>query len=243
MRRRAVRVLLGFVGAVLLALGGAVAIPGGWVLATLTGPDSLRTAPETIDASGCSTVVMEIADVRVDTGNLTRFEPIAERSQTNFTVRVNAGTADADADTNPFLVGVADQQDVEQRLLGARFCLVESTQGGWMVTPIAVSPDAPDAQFTGVAGLWATAASAEAVALPLPEAGSSVVISGTDELTVESIDVSGELQITGASTLGLVAFVGGIATAAVGIVLLLVSILGLRSKGRHEGHTETGSPA
>ena len=237
MGRKVARVILALAGAVLLVLGSAVAALGGWISATLTGPDSLRTAPEVVDASGCSTVIMEIADVRVDTGELNRIEPIADRSQSLLTIRVNSETAE------PWLVGMADQRDVEQRLLGARYCLVEATDDGWKVTSIAVTPDAPDAQFTGVAGRWATAASGEAVALPLPEVGSSVVISGSNESTVESLEVAGELEITGASTVALVALIGGIATAAVGIGLLLVSILGLRSRGRHEGSTEAGPSA
>lgn len=237
MGRTVVRVLLGFAGAVLLLVGGTAAGLGGWISATLTGQDSLRTTPESIDASGCSTVVMEIADVRVDAGELARIEPIADRSQSFFTVRVDAET------TEPLLVGVADQQDVEQRLLGARYCLVESVDSGWEVTSIQVDPDAPDAQFTGVTGLWASAMSGEAVALPLPELGSSVVISGSDDSSVASLEVAGELDIAGASTVGWTALVGGAATAVLGIGLLLVSILGLRSKGRHEGRTEAGPSA
>lgn len=243
MGRKVARVLVALAGAVLLVLGGAVAALGGWISTTLAGPDSLRTTPETIDTSGCSTVVMEIADVRVDAGELSRIEPIAERSQSLFTIRVNAQPPDTNADSNPFLVGVADQQDVEQRLLGARYCLVESAGSGWKVTSIAVTPDAPDAQFSGVLGRWATSASGETVALPLPAVGSSVVISGSDESFVESLEVSGELEITGASTVGLGAFVGGIATVVVGIGLLMISILGLRSRGRHEGSTEAGPSA
>lgn len=237
MRKTAVWLLLGLAGAVLLVLGGAAAALGGWILAMLTGQDSLKTAPETIGAAGCSTVVMEIADVRVDAGELTRIEPIADRSRSLFTVRVNAET------TDPLLVGVADQLDVEQRLLGARYCLVESTDSGWEVTSIAVAPDVPDAEFAGVAGLWATATSGDAIAIPLPEPGSSVVISGSNQSSVESFEVAGEVEIPGASTVGLVALVGGIATLALGIGLLVVSSLGLRSRGRHEEHAEAGQSA
>ena len=237
MGRKVARVILALAGAVLLVLGGAVAALGGWISATLTGPDSLRTAPELIDASGCSTVIMEIADVRVDAGELNRIEPIADRSQSLLTVLVNADTVE------PWLVGMADQRDVEQRLLGARYCLVESSGNGWKVTSIAVTPDAPDAQFSGVPGRWATVIGGEAVALPLPESGSSVVISGSDGSLIGSLEVVGEVEISGASTVARVALIGGITTAAVGIGLLLASILGLRSRGRHEGSTEVGPSA
>lgn len=229
MGRTATRLLLGFAGGVLMLIGGTAAVLGGWITATLSGHDSLRTAPQVIDASGCSTVVMEIADARVDAGELGRIEPVTNRSQSLFTVRINGETPE------PWLVGVADQQVVEQRLLGARYCLVESTDGGWTTTFIAVEPDALDAQFSGVPGRWAAATNGEAVALPVPESGSSVVISGSGESTLDALEVVGELEITGASAAGWVALIGGIATVVLGVGLLLISIFGLRSKGRHEG--------
>jgi thymidine phosphorylase len=112
-----------------LILGGVLAAAfGGWVTATLQGDDSLRTAPQLIEVPGCSTVVMEIADARVDAGQLDRIEVITNRSESFLSIRVNGSSA------HDWLIGTADQRQVEEQLLGARYCLVEVANGAGLAT-------------------------------------------------------------------------------------------------------------
>lgn len=229
--RSAGRIVLAGIGGVAL-LAGAVAVGVGALLTTdLDGKDSLRTEADRIEVQGCSTVIMEIAGARVDAGQLERFEPISDRSQPLLNVRP-FGTSGG-----PWLIGSADQEAVEQQLLGARYCLVEVAQGAWSSTAVVPQMDSPDPEFSGVAGLWATASSGEAVALPLPEPGSSVVVSGSSDSSLTALEVVGELEIAGAGNFGLITLIGGVMTALLGVLMVLISIFGLRTKGRHEGST------
>ncbi len=235
MRRTAARVVLGFAGSVLVLAGVLAAAFGGWITATLQGHDSFRTVPQLIQVPGCSTVVMEIADARVDAGQLDGIEVVTNRSESLLSIRVNG------ISPNGWLVGTADQQRVEEQLLGARYCLVEVANGAWASSSIAFDSGAPDANFTGIPGRWATPTNDEAVVVPLPGPGLSIVISGSEESSLSTVEVVGELEIEGASQAGLVALIGGIITILLGIALVLFAILGLRSKGRHENDGQQGS--
>lgn len=230
------RIVLFIVGGLVIVVGAGATIAGAVVNASVGRDDSLRTSPQVIQTSGCSTVVMEIADIRIDGGELENFAPLSERATALLTLRP-MGTSD-----EPWLVGSSNQQAIEQQLLGARYCLVEASDGAWSTTSIAIQADSPDPVFFGIPGRWASIASGETVALPVPESGTSIVISGSDESSLTTIEVRGQLQIQGVSQLGWIALVGGVITAIVGLALVIVAALGLRNKGRHEG-SATPPPA
>lgn len=230
------RVVLFIAGGLMIAVGAGATIAGAVVNASVGSDDSLHTSPQVIQTPSCSTVVMEIADIRIDAGELENFAPLSERATASLTVRPMGSSAE------PWLVGSADQQAIEQQLLGARYCLVEATDGAWSTTSIAIQADSPDPIFSGIPGRWASIASGETVALPVPESGTSIVISGSDESSLTTIEVRGQLQIQGVSQLGWIALVGGVITAIVGLALVIVAALGLRNKGRHEG-SATPPPA
>lgn len=237
MGRTLVRWGIGLLGAALIVMGAGVAAVGGVVTTTLAGSDSLRTTAQTIEIPGCSSAIMEISDVRVDAGELDRIGAIADRSQATLSVTVRGDSMGS------WLVGIADQRQVEDRLLGARYCLVEGTDAGWAATPITVAPDAPDARFSGVPGVWATVPDGQTVELPIPQSGSTVVVSGSDESSLDRLEVVGIWQVPGASSAGWIALTAGLITVAIGVGLLMLSIVGLRQRGRHEDAVPTGSSA
>lgn len=235
MRRRAAgRIVLATVGGAITLAGVIAAGIGGLLMTELRGGDSLRTGAERVEVPGCSTVVMEIADARVDAGQIERFKPLDDLSLPLLTIRP-IGTS-----TAPWLIGSASQGAVEQQLLGARYCLVEVADGAWSATAVVPQEGSEDPQFSGVTGWWATASTGGVVALPLPDRGTSVVVSGSSESSLTAVEVAGELEISGAQNIGLVALVGGVMTAVLGVLMLLISIHGLRTKGRHEGTAARG---
>jgi hypothetical protein len=228
-KRTIARVVLFSVGGMMIAAGAAATSAGVVVNESVGSDDALRTSPQIIQTPGCSTVVMEIADIRVDGGDLEEFAPLSERATAALTLRPTGVSEE------PWLVGSADQKAIEQQLLGARYCLVQVQGGAWSTTSIAIQADSPDPAFSGIPGRWAQVASDDAVALPLPESGSSIVVSGSEDSTLETVEVRGQLRIQGASQLAWLALVGGLITAGLGVALVLVAALGLRRKGRHEG--------
>lgn len=239
MARVVVRIVLGLLGSALVLIGVGAAAAGGWITATLGSQDSLRSTPQVIDVPGCSTVLMEIADAQVDIDQLEALgdlDPLAGRTDALLTIGV-AGDAAA-----PWLVGIADQQEVEGRLLGARYCVVEVNDGAWSFSSIAVEPDAPDVNFSGLPGLWAKAGNGESVAVPLPTAGESLVVSGSSGSALSTIEIAGEYRIQGASDVGMIALIAGVITVVLGVGALIVSIAVLRNRGQHEGrHRESSA--
>ena len=236
-RRTAGRIVLTAIGCAAIITGVLAAVLGSLLMTGLRGEDSLRTGAERIELPGCSTVIMEIADARVDAGEIERFDPIVDRSQPLLTIRPIGTSAD------PWLIGSADQRAVEQRLLGARYCLVEVADGAWSATSVVPQEGSPDPQFSGVTGLWATASGGAAVALPVPQAGSSVVVSGSSDSSLTALAVAGELEVPGAGNIGLIALIGGVVTTVLGAVMVLISILALRTRGRHEVASASGLPS
>lgn len=235
--RAALRIVLAATGGVTFLVGAVAAGTGALLTTGLHGGDSLRTEAERVEVPGCSTVIMEIADARVDAGQLERFEGIDDRAEPLLTIRP-IGTSQ-----EPWLIGSADQRVVERQLLGARYCLLEVADGAWSATSVVPQEGSPDPQFSGVTGWWATASSGGAVAIPLPDPGSSVVVSGSSESSLTALEIVGELEMSGVGNFGWIALIGGLMTALLGVLMLLVSILGLRSKGRHEGTTASGMPS
>lgn len=235
MGRTVTRVILAILGSVGVVVGAFMAAGGGLLLATVGNQDELSTAPQEIDVAGCSTVVMEIANASVQVNEFEAFDdfdPLTDRFSSSVVVTANGTTQE------PWLVGVTDQQRVEERLLGTRYCLVEVRDGAWSSVSIAPSDDAPDVVFDSVPGLWAFAASGEGVSLPVPQQGSTVVISGGNDSSLASVVITGIYSIDGASQVGMVAIIGGGVTILLGVALLIVSIYVLRVKGRHEGTPE-----
>lgn len=233
-RRSAGRIVLGAIGGAAVLAGVFVVIIGGYLSMGLHGGDSLRTEAARIEVPGCSTVIMEIADIRVEVGELERIEPLEKRARPLLSIRP-IGTSD-----EPWLIGSADQRSVEQKLLGARYCLVEASDGAWSSTSVVPQDGSPDPQFSGIFGLWATAPSGGSVAMPLPKPGVSVVVSGASESSLSALEVAGELEISGAGDIGVITLIGGVVTTSLGALLLVISILGLRTKGRHEISTPPG---
>ncbi len=229
--RSLARIILSLLAVLAMVIGAAAVGLGLWINATLDGRDLLRTEAQTIELPGCSTAIIEIADVRFDIGELADVPQLVQRVNTSVSLRVDG------ADARSWLVGVGDQKAVESRLLGARYCLAEFGDDGWASRAIAVEPEAPDALFDGVAGLWALVPNGQSVALPVPEAGSTIVVSGSDDSTLTEVTVVGDLRIDGASDTANVAVVGGFVTFVLGVALLVVSLVALRRRGNHEGRT------
>lgn len=229
MRRRVTRILLASFGVALLVIGaGAIAL-GLVANTTFTQAGAIRTDSQSIEAPGCATLLVELATARVDVGEWGRI-PLAER-RTALTITPSGSTA------VPWLVGAADRRDIEQRLLGARYCLAQRIGSGWSVSSIAVGESDPDVRLDGVRGLWAHVRDGQPVQLPVPSAPSTVVVSGQDASSLSTVEIVGEIQFEGGDNVARIALLGGIASMVLGLVLLVVGIAGLRRKGRHEGPT------
>lgn len=229
--RSVVRIMLSVAAALALLLGGASAGLGIWIPTVLDGRDVVMTSPQTIDIPECSTTIIEIADVRVDIDLLDVADVVQlpERITTSMLLRVDGSTE------GDWLVGLADQQAVESRLLGARYCLAQFGEAGWSTISVAVEPGAPDARFDGLAGAWARVTDGGTVALPIPATGSSLVVTGSDDSELTTVAAVGEVRIEGASATATVALLGGVITIGIGVALLLISLIGLRRRGDHEG--------
>lgn len=238
MGRTVARVILAILGSIAVLVGTVAAAGGSLVLSTVGDNDGLSTVPQVVEVAGCSTVLMEISDARVQFDQLEAlddFDPLADRSSESFVVTANGATQE------PWLIGVTNQQEVEKRLLGSRYCLVEVRDNAWSSVAISLSDESPDVVFDSVPGLWAFAASGEAVSLPVPQEGSTVVISGADDSSLSTVVVSGVYAINGASQVGMIALIGGAVTIVLGVLLLILSLYILRTKGRHEGVPERAS--
>lgn len=231
MARTGARVTMGVVGVLAVVCGTTGVVVGALVGVSMTGTDAWRSAAQVIDVPGCSTAVMEIAEAHVDAPQLEpvrAIAPLRDRTQARLIVTAQ-GTGE-----QPWLIGVADQRAIESRLLGARYCLVEARAGSWTSTPVEVAAGAPDVRIDGIAGEWAISQSGRPVALPVPTFGSSVVVSGSDNSSLSTMSIAGEVIVEGGSDAGLISLLGGTVTFVLGVILLVVSIHTLRNHGEHE---------
>lgn len=226
MLRSFLRVTLTALGLSCVAIGAAGIAIGLLANASFSQAGVIRTQGQLIEAPGCATLLMELATASIDDGGWGQV-PLLE-PRTAVTITPSGSTA------VPWLVGAADRPDVEARLLGARYCLAERIDSTWSVSSIAVGDRDPDVRLDGVPGLWATVRDGQRVELPVPSASTTVVISGDDASSLSSVEVAGEVQFAGSAHVARIALLGGVGTSVLGLMLLVVSIAGLRRKGRHE---------
>ena len=225
------RWLLALVGAVAILLGSAVTAAGVWLDDTLDANDELTTASQVISAPACQTLLIEVSGAQVSADEWNRYAFVADRSEETIAIDVPGAQSS-------YLVGLADSDDVEERLLGAQYCLALSTEQGWTVERIAVVDELPDVGLSGLPGVWGRSSGAEAVVLPLPESGRTVVVSSDDGTDLGEVRLVGRYRIDGAGDAATVALIAGPSVIGVGVVLVLIAIFALRRRGRHEGSAD-----
>lgn len=224
--RTVLRWLLAVIGVLVIMTGTTVVAAAVWLDRTLDARDSLSTDVQVIDAAQCQTVLVEVVDARVDAQDWDRFAPIAQRAQESISITALAPPS--------FIAGYADAADVEDRLLGAQFCIAQVGESGWETRIIAISADAPDVSLAGLEGLWGRAAGGESVVIPVPTSGSTVVVSADGGSALGEVELVGRYQIDGARDGALIGMIGGGVAIVIGIALLMTSIFLLRPRGRHE---------
>jgi len=230
--RGAVRWLIAVLGVLAILAGAAVVGGAAWVRSILDPQGSLSSVAQSISAAQCETLLIEVADVGVRAQELETVPLVADRAFPALVVEVVATESEGASTT---LVGVADSQEVEERLLGARYCIAESGSQGWSTRNITLSADAPDVNLDGLAGVWARAGSGESVVIPVPEPGRTLVVSVDGPGEIGEVALVGRYRIDGAPDLVRAAFIAGSVVIVVGIALLIVAIVGFRKRGRHEG--------
>ena len=236
--RAVVRWLIAVFGILAILAGAAVVGGAAWVRSVLDPQGSLSSVAQSISAMQCETLLIEVADVGVRAPELENLPLVAERASPSLVVEVVAAENDEVSTT---LVGVADSAQVEERLLGSRYCIAESGPQGWSTRNITLSADAPDVNLDGLAGVWARSASGESVVIPIPEPGRTLVVSVDGPGEIGEVALVGRYRIEGAPDLVQTAFITGAVVIVVGLMLVIVAIVGFRKRGRHEGSVPTGS--
>lgn len=229
--RTLARVALAVLGVVLLLSGAIVVGATVWAhdrLTATSGDWILRSDSQVIDAAECSSVLIEVSDIRVDGNDLTSIEPFEQRGVALFTV------TPIGADGSSWLVGTAQASEIEKHLLGSRYCVASTSNGTWTVNLVAIDADAPDLRIDGVSGMWADVASGENVVFSSPVTNSTVVITGDGDNQLEGIELAGEYRFLGVSDLAWIGLTGGLLTVILGVALIIVSVKAMRSRGRHE---------
>lgn len=215
------------VAAVALVMIGAAGIAAGAVVGTaISSQGAIPTEGQTIEATGCSTLLVEVATARIDAGRWDDV-PLVE-SRAVLTLTPSGSTA------GPWLVGAADGPDVEDRLLGSRYCLAERMASGWNVSSIDVGGGDPDVRMDGVRGLWARVGDGEGVELPIPVAATTLVVTGDDASRLESVELVGAVKLENGKHIARLALLGGIGTFCVGLGLLALSVVGSRRNKLHD---------
>ncbi|SRR6056297_1029068 len=226
--RSILRWVIAILGVFAILLGSAVTAAGVWLNDTVDANDELTTASQVISAPSCQTLLIEVSGAQVSAEDWSRYAVVADRS-------AEAIAIDVPGRQSSYLVGVADSDDVEERLLGAQYCLAQSTEQGWSVERIAVVEDLPDVGLSGLQGVWGRSSGAEAVVLSLPEPGRTIVVSTDDGTDLDEVRLVGRYRIVGAGEAATIALIAGPSVIGVGVVLVLVAIFALRRRGRHEG--------
>lgn len=229
MVRTVMRVLLAAVGVALVVLGAGATVAVALANSTLTSAGAIRSAGQSIDVPGCATLIVELATAQVDPGRWGDVPLVEQRSVLTITP---SGSSEV-----PWLVGAAGGQDIEQRLLGSRYCLAERMTSGWSVSSIAVADDDPDVRLDGVQGLWARVGDGQGAEFPVPLAGTTLVVTGDDASMLTAVEMVGEVRFEGGEQIAKIALFGGIGTAVLGLMMVVISIFALRRKGVHEGRS------
>lgn len=228
MARRILRWALAVVGVMAVLVGTIVTAAAVWLQSTVDTRDSLTTAAQVIPAAQCQTLLIEVAGVALSADDWDRYEFVADRAEETISV----GLPDAQAS---YLVGIADSNEVEARLLGTQYCVAESTPEGWGVVRIAVTEDLPDVSLSGLPGVWGRSSGTEAVVVPLPKAGRTMVISSDDGSGLGDVRLVGRYRIEGAGEIASIGLIAGPLVIGAGLVGLSISVFALRARGRHEG--------
>ena len=226
--RRILRWTLAIVGVMAIVVGAAATTAAAWLQSTLDSRDSLSAAAQVIPAAQCQTLLIEVAGVALSADDWERYAFVADRGEETISVDV------PDAQVS-YLVGIADSNDVEGRLLGTQYCVAENTPEGWTVVRIAVAEDLPDVSLSGLPGVWGRSLGAEAVVVPLPEAGRTMVISSDGDFGLGEVRLVGRYRIEGAGDIASIGLIAGPIVIGAGLIALLLSIFALRPRGRHEG--------
>ena len=226
--RRILRWALAIVGVMAVLVGAVATAAAAWLQGTVDQRGSLTTAAQVIPAAQCQTVLIEVADVSLSAEEWDRYEFIAGRGEESIAVEVPGAQM-------PYLVGIADSNDVEGRLLGTQYCVAESTPEGWAVVRIAVAEDLPEVSLSGLPGVWGRSGGIEAVVVPLPEAGRTMVVTSDGGSGLGDVRLVGRYRIEGARDIAAIGIIGGPIVIGAGLVALLISIFALRPRGRHEG--------
>ena len=214
--------------AIALLVMGAIGIALGAISKSTMSPQIiLRSVAQSIDVPGCSTLVVELASVRVDAGRWMDAPLLQQRGLLTVTP---VGSTDG-----TWLIGAADSEQIEAQLLGARYCLAERVRTDWSVSSISVDESDPDVRLDGVPGLWARVLDGQPAVLPVPANPKTIVVTGDDTSNLTKVELSGEVRFEGADEAARIALFGGIGSSALGLILLVIGIVGLRRKGRHEG--------
>ena len=231
MTRTIVRWVLAVLG--VLAMLAGIAIAGGsmWVRSVLDPQGALTSATSSISAAQCETLLIEIAETGLRADELEGLPVVSDRARRSLAVQVPG----RDDDDPMVLIGIGDSAAVEQRLLGARYCLATFGPDGWSTRNITLSADAPDIDLDGLTGVWGRAAAGESVIVPLPESGSTLVVSVDGPGDLGSVELTGRYRIEGAPDLLLSGIITGSVVIGVGLVLLLIGTVALRRRGKHEG--------
>lgn len=236
--RTVARWLIAVLGVLAILAGAAVVGGAAWVRSVLDPQGSLSSVAQSISAAQCETLLIEITEVDVRAPEIESLPVVADRAFSSLVVEVLSTEGD---DPSTTLVGVADSRQVEERLLGARYCIAESGSQGWSTRNVTVTADAPDVNLDGLPGVWARAGNGESVVIPIPEPGRTLVVSVDGPGDIGEVALVGRFRIDGAPNLVQTATITGSALIVVGLVLLLVAIVGLRKRGRHEGSVPTGT--
>jgi len=225
--RTVARWLIGVLSVLLLLAGLAVAGGAWWVRDVLRMDDSLRSTPQVVPATGCQTLLVEIADSVLQADDVISVPSWSVEPQSWLSV-VPEGPADS------WLVGLAASPDVEGRLLGSSYCLASESAGEWTSRSVSARRDDPRISLGGLQGLWARTNAGDSAILPIPTGGQTLVVAARGDGELSDVRIEGIYRLVGASQTAYIGLIGGLITTGLGFLLLLVSIFGFRRRGRHE---------
>jgi len=235
--RAVVRWFIAILGVLAILAGAAVVGGAAWVRSVLDPQGALSSVAQSISAAECETLLIEVVEVDIRAQELENLPVVAERTSPSLVVDVVSAVSEAQSTT---LVGVADSQQVEERLLGARYCIAESSPEAWTTRNVTLTADAPDVNLDGLVGVWARADGDESVVIPVPEPGRTLVVSVDGPGNIAGVELTGRYRIDGAPDLIRASLISGSVVIIVGIALLIVAIIGFRKRGRHEQSLSTG---